>query len=164
MERALKALKHFALPAQQMPYSSWQSDLWLCSIYTLGVTSGPARVRNARMRRGKVTPALCQHGGGVLISALLLKRRCDVLVSPRLGSCSGPVALDLAARSVRIDGSVNRAVRRSGGSSGACRIAVDTAVTALKSAVQLEVACWRHKQLGLHCQTGAVFPGSIFRV
>lgn len=46
VERALKALKHFALPAQQMPYSAWQSDLWICSIYTLSVTSGPAEVRN----------------------------------------------------------------------------------------------------------------------
>lgn len=42
VERGLKALKHFALPAQQMPYSAWQSDLWLGSIYTLSVTSGPA--------------------------------------------------------------------------------------------------------------------------
>lgn len=47
VERALKALKHFA---QQMPYSAWQSDLWLCSIYTLSVTSGPAEVRNACMQ------------------------------------------------------------------------------------------------------------------
>lgn len=50
VERGLKALKHFALPAQQMPYSAWQSDLWLRSIYTLSVTSGPAQVRNARMQ------------------------------------------------------------------------------------------------------------------
>lgn len=47
VERGLKALKNFALPAQQMPYSAWQSDLWLGSIYTLSVTSGPAQVRNA---------------------------------------------------------------------------------------------------------------------
>lgn len=47
VERALKALKHFA---QQMPYSAWQSDLWLCSIYTLSVTSGPAEVWNACMQ------------------------------------------------------------------------------------------------------------------
>lgn len=32
---SLKALKHFALPAQQMLHSVWHSDLWACSIYTL---------------------------------------------------------------------------------------------------------------------------------
>lgn len=37
MERSLEALKHFALPAQQMPHSVWHSDLWACSIYTLTV-------------------------------------------------------------------------------------------------------------------------------
>lgn len=38
MERSLKALKHFALPAQQMPHSVWHSDLWAHSIYTLTVS------------------------------------------------------------------------------------------------------------------------------
>lgn len=38
MERSLEALKHFALPAQQMPHSVWHSDLWACSIYTLTVS------------------------------------------------------------------------------------------------------------------------------
>lgn len=38
MERSLEVLKHFALPAQQMPHSVWHSDLWACSIYTLAVS------------------------------------------------------------------------------------------------------------------------------
>lgn len=38
LERSLEALKHFALPAQQMPHSVWHSDLWACSIYTLTVS------------------------------------------------------------------------------------------------------------------------------
>lgn len=37
-KRSLEALKHFALPAQQMPHSVWHSDLWACSIYTLTVS------------------------------------------------------------------------------------------------------------------------------
>lgn len=38
MVGSLQALKHFALPAQQMPHSVWHSDLWACSIYTLSVS------------------------------------------------------------------------------------------------------------------------------
>lgn len=47
MERSLEALKHFALPAQQMPHSVWHSDLWACSIYTLTVSlQGQQNTRN----------------------------------------------------------------------------------------------------------------------
>lgn len=48
MERSLKALKHFALPAQQMPHSVWHSDLWAHSIYTLTVSlQGQHKTHNA---------------------------------------------------------------------------------------------------------------------
>lgn len=49
MERSLKALKHFALPAQQMPHSVWHSELWACSIYTLTVSlQGQHKTHNAQ--------------------------------------------------------------------------------------------------------------------
>lgn len=49
MEGSLKALKHFALPAQQMPHSVWHSDLWASSIYTLAVSlQGQHKTHNAQ--------------------------------------------------------------------------------------------------------------------
>lgn len=79
------------------------------------------------LRRGKVTPALCQHGGGVFISAVLLKRRCDVLFSPAQGRGLGVLLFaGFGSTEREKGGSVNGVVRRSSGSGQACRIAVDT--------------------------------------
>lgn len=50
MEWSLEALKHFALPAQQMPHSVWHSDLWACSIYTLAVSLQGQRYIHTHVR------------------------------------------------------------------------------------------------------------------
>lgn len=152
VERGLKALKHFALPAQQMPYSAWQSERWLY-LYPqchFRASTGPESTHAPLLQRDRlaVLSAESRHGSGVFISSLLLKcctrltnfwtRHLTVDTRCRLSSYYSLAAFKLAGPSVR------KWTDWAMGSVKPVRLPWLPAITAIRSAVHLEVACLRY--------------------